>query len=351
VGRLLTLWLILAGATFSPAAAGGAGPRLPVPRPAPLSDFYVTIRALGAGDSLSGGLASLRGAGARLEILTEQLPESLPLQTVANTVIIAHRRSPKYRASIERLLWRRLDPALSSVAGPEELAPSLEWIATQLRPLCGTDADSVRMSLQELYKSDVPGYLATVWPRREPAIDAWIRGVTDALRPHESSLLAQLGKLLAVSPPDSSRIRILVVSVAPPPMASAPIVRDGRATIVLSSGSGSARESAIDLLCGYLRACYALAPEDSPTAERVLSRFVRGMGSPSVEQELQRSLLRYAVSRELAERYGWEGLVAAPGDSTRAASFRKNWDAYAAGGISLSTACAAIASDASGGGR
>ncbi len=281
--------------------------------------------------------------------MTEQLPESLPLRTPANTVLIAHRKNPKYREAIDRLLWRRLDPALSCVTTPEELDAALDQIAVELRPLCGTRADSIRVSLRDLYKQDYPSFLATTWPARERRVDAWIGAVTGAIRPHESALLAELGRILVIPIPDTSRVRILVVIGDGPPADSNPVVRSGVATIVARAQPVAEREAAVDLLCGYLQACDALAPENTASATRLLVGSVKASQSPHLAKDLSRSLLRYAVSKEFAKIYGWEGIVSLPADATRAASYRKNWDAYAAGAISLSTACAAIGSDASGG--
>ncbi len=351
MGRTLTIWLVIAGAICGRAAAGIDVPQLPALRPAPLSDFYGTLRAFGSGDSLSSEPASLRNAGVRLALLTEQLPESLPLRTPANTVLIAHRKNPKYREAIERLLWRRLDPALSCVTTTEELNAALDRIAVELRPLCGTRADSVRASLRDLYKQDYPSFLATTWPAREHPMDQWIGAVTGAIRPHESALLAELGRLLGFSIPDTSRVRILVVGRDATPADSDPVVRSGVATIVVPARPVFEREAALDLLCEYLHACDAILPDNAASATRLLAESVQGSQSPHLAKELSRSLLRYAVSKELAAIYGWDGIVSLPADAARAASYKKNWDAYAAGAIPLSTACAAIGSDASGGGK
>jgi hypothetical protein len=281
--------------------------------------------------------------------LTEQLPESLPLRTPANTVLIAHRKNPKYREAIDRLLWRRLDPALSCVESPEELDAALDRIAVELRPLCATRADSIRMTLLDLYKQDYPSFLATIWPARERPVDAWIGAVTGAIRPHESALLAELGRMLVIPIPDTSRVRILVVAGDGTPADSSPVVRSGVATIIVRPLPVAERDAAVDLLCGYLQACDALAPENTGSATRLLAESVQAPRSPHLAKDLSLSLLRYAVSKEFAKIYGWEGIVSLPADAARAASYKKNWDAYAAGAISLSTACAAIGSDASGG--
>jgi hypothetical protein len=350
VGRIFVLGLFLTAAILGRASGDKLIPRLPAPRPAAYSEFYTSLRESSVTTSRPEAAGFFPDAGRRLALLTEQLPESLPLRTPANTVLIVHRKNPKYRESIERLLWRRLDPALATLAGSDELQGALTRVATELRPLCGDRSDSVRMELEGIYESTTPPFLATAWPSLRQTLLAGIRGATDPLLPHEGNLLADLGRLLAVPIPDTSRVSILAVTATVPAAARPPVLHDGRARVVVTIRPEDAHANALDLLCAYVTACDALAPPNSATALRLVSSPTPGK-SDRPSPEMPRALLRYAISKELQALYGWNDVRALPADSTLAAACMKNWNAYAAGGISLATACAAIVAESSGEGK
>lgn len=285
-----------------------------------------------------------------MALLTDQLPESLPLRTPANTVLIVHRRNPKYRESIERLLWRRLDPTLTTLTSTDELQEALTQVTKDLRPLCGERADSIRRELDGIYASTIPPFLSTSWAPLRTELEDGIRAAVDPLLPHEAKLLGELGRLLDVTLPDTSKISIHAVTADIPMAARNPVLANGRARVVVTILPGNAHATALDLLCAYVSACDALAPAHHSTALRLVSSSAPGTRNHP-PPELPRSLLRYAVSRELQTVCGWTDVAALPADSTVAASYKKNWDAYAAGGISLATACAAIVAETSGGGK
>jgi hypothetical protein len=349
MGRIITIALVIAAAVIGRAAGGPGDPKLPVPRPSAIADYYSILRT--QPDSIPDASEALLDAGRRLALLTEQLPDSLPLRTSANTVLIVHRKNPKYRDTIDRLLWRRLDPALAAAGDPGELPEAFSRIATELRPLCGTGADTVRSTLEEIYGADYRSFLTSAWPARESRTASWIASILASIGPCEAKLLVDLSLLLAVPLADSSRVRILVIPSHQLQAVSVPVLRDGRATIIVSTRSVSTREGVVDLLCGYLRACDSLAPEGTPSMVRLLSAEHPSGGVPRRPPGLEQSLLRYAVSLELQRTCGWDGFLAVPTDSSLAASFRKNWDVYVAGGIPLPTAVAAIVSEASAGVR
>lgn len=343
----LTVALLLVVTNLGRASAENTNPCLPALRLAAMADFYALLRAA-AHDSLPEDSASVSAAGTKLSLLTEYLPDSIPLRTQANTVLIAHRKNPKYRASIERLLWRRLDPIFCTLDSPEELSPALTRAAIDLQPVCGTAADSVRLMLGDLYASSYPHFSTNLWAGREDEIDRWRRTIEEELEPHGAELLGDLARQLALTLPDTSRVRILVIAAPLPSGITGVVARDDRATLVVSCRASSGHTAIVALLCDYLLACDALAPPDSPSAVRLIAKEVKSRGDSRLERALPRALLQYATAKELTRRLGWKDREILPESETWLASFQKNWGAYSAGGISLSSACAAIASEAAG---
>ena len=258
------------------------------------------------------------------------------------------RKTPRHRAQIERLLWRRLDPTFSSLESPEQISSRLDQVALELRPTCGAGADSIRAVLGDLYRSAYPVYLSTIWPTHRRESRAFGESLLVALAPRERRLLSLLSRWLAMPLPDSSAVRLLVIA-APSVGHIGPVPGDaGTYMIVMSARSQRVPEASLALFRDCLRVAEAVGPEQSKSAPRLLAHALEtARAAPDVLTQLPVAFLDYAIAKCLQEVLNWNHLSPLQDDAPYAALFRKNWDAYLGGGIDLDTACAAIASEAS----
>lgn len=311
------------------------------------ANFYVTLRAAAADDSLRGVPATLREPAARLRSLTEFLPDSLPLRTEAKTVLIVHRRNPKYRTHVERLLWRRLDPYLSDPGSPEAIPAILSRAASDLTPICHSGADSIRWVLADLYRTAYPVYQASVWPSSRRSLVNWKADFDREVRPLERRLLGRLSRDLALPLPDSSRVRIRLVTGRLPEGNGIFATTGGRYLLLSECDAPVRGQGGIRLLRNYMRIADALAPESAGTAPRLLAAAIDSLPSGAgTIVGLPDLLLDYAIARALESTLGWPIPPNSPEQDGRFSVIKKHWDAYLAGGITLDTACSAIASDA-----
>ena len=318
----------------------------------PLADFYCTLRALGRGDSIPAAPEALREAAQRLQDLTEYLPDSIPLRTPENTVLIVHRKNPRYRAHVARLLWRRLDPALTTLCFPEEVPSTLTNIGIELKPICGTRADSVQHSLEDLYRSAYPLFLTYVWPSHEQRIRTWIRNLGRELGPCEGEILAQVSRDLSLPLVDSSRVRIIVVGAGVPDGATTVRARNGLSILLQASQAADGKEGAFVLLRTYLTGCHSLSPETEKSALRLLEQAIMNtQADPKIIRELPQELLDYALERTITRACGWTSPRWKHSDTGALSGIHANWDAYLSGGLTLEAACRAMAAAAVGGQR
>ena len=321
----------------------------PAPRTSARADLYVTLRAADAPDSLSPLPPALRDAARRLQSLTEFLPDSLALRTPENTVLIMYRKNPRHRAHVERLLWRRLDPALASLGESDDLPRVLDRLASDLSPLCGPRADSIRVGLSKLLASALPVFRNTLWPARERANLAFAESVRSGPSGEGRGVLSGLSRTLAMPLPDTTKFRMLVLSGRPPERIPPVRTEDGSAVLLACSDGPLDPDGWIELLREYLGIAEALSPGNAETAPRILGGALSEMGAPpDLRARISGAFLDYAIAKTLETALGWGRTRPLADGSPYADVLRKNWNAYLAGGISLDTACRAIASEAGG---
>lgn len=310
-------------------------------------NFYVTLRSAAADDSMRGVPASMRAAAARLRDLTEFLPDSLPLRTEAKTVLIIHRKNPRYRAHVERLLWRRLDPALSAPGSPAEIPLILSRAASDLKPVCHEGADSIRWILADLYRSSYPVYQASLWPSDRRSLTNWKADFDREIRPLERRLLGRLSRDLALPMPDSSKVGIRLVTKSLPEGNGVFSPTAGSYLLLAECDEPARGRGGIQLLRSYLRIADALAPEGAITAPRRLAGALDAIpGDRAAGAQIPDLFLDYAIARALESTLGWPIPPFGPEHESAIAVIKKHWDAYLAGGITLETACDAIAAEA-----
>ncbi|MBM3288022.1 MAG: hypothetical protein FJY88_11830, partial [Candidatus Eisenbacteria bacterium] len=314
----------LAGFAAGPAAGLAAGPAadptaastterteappsaLPIAVEAcPQGDFYFTLRTAAARDSSRAAIpADLRDAGARLGALTEFLPDSLPLRTKEGTVLIIHRKSRKYREDVERLLWRRLDPALSGRFSTEDIPYTLGGIRDAMRPLCKTKADSIYDVLSDIYRSTYPGYLTALWPARQDDLNAWIGSICGRLGDRQPLLLERLSRDLRVSLAGPGQLTLCVVTLAPPVEDVLFRPDPQRPAVLFVERRGEGVAAAIHLISGYLRGCRQARPADE-TALDVLRKTASAAGlNATAVEALETSMIDCAVAKALHDIAG-----------------------------------------------
>lgn len=311
----------------------------------PLSDFYFTLRTSSPSDPSSGLPQPTRAAAARLQDLTTFLPDSLPLKTPANTVLIVHRKNPKYTATIDRLLWRRLDPGLGTLRSPEDLSRVLPEIIADLQPLCGNKVDSIRIGLSDLYKSAYPMYLTSTWPTHHRETSAWIREFERLYLPREKDALAGLSKQLALPLGDSSQVRILVVGSGVPEDGILYASRDRSYVSVVIPARGSGYQAVGRVLHWYLKSSEVLRADSSATVPHLLEQALqKAHATPALVRDLTDALIDYAIARTVADLYGNETLLASAGaEQPYMPALRRAWNAHNAGALSTEEACRSIA--------
>ena len=309
-----------------------------------LSDFYFTLRAASGSDSASNLPQSTLAAAARLNGLTEFLPDSLPLKTQANTVLIVHRKNPKYTATIDRLLWRRLDPGLGTLQSPEEMSRVLPDIAASLQPLCGSGADSIRIALNELYKSTYPLYLTSTWPLHRRETSAWIREFEGLFLPREKDALSALSKQLAVPLGDTSQVRIFVVSSAVPDDGVLYASKDLSYVSIVIPARESGYRAVGRILRWYLKGSELIATDSSATLLRILDRKLQeAHAAPALMRELPDALIAHAIGKLVADQYGSDELLGAAGDGPPyMPALRRAWSAHISGALSVDETCRSI---------
>ncbi len=309
-----------------------------------LSDFYFTLRASSGSDSTSILPQPTRAAAARLHGLTEFLPDSLPLKTQANTVMIVHRKNPKYTATIDRLLWRRLDPGLGTLRSPEDLSRALPEIAASLQPVCGNKADSIRIALSDLYKSAYPLYLTSTWPLHRRETSAWIREFETLFLPREKDALASLSRQLALPLGDTSQVRIFVVGSGVPDDGILYASRDRSYVSMVIPARESGYRAVGRILHWYVKGSEILGADSSATALHILDRALQeAHAEPALIRDLPDALIDYAIGRTVADLYGSDDLLGSAGAAPPyMPALRRAWNAHIAGAMSTEEACRSI---------
>jgi hypothetical protein len=314
----------------------------------PLSDFYFTLRTDSVKDTASTLPPQMRTAAAQLHALTGFLPDSLPLKTVQNTVLIVHHKNPKYTATIDRLLWRRLDPALGTLNSPEDLSRVLPDISASLQPLCGNKADSIRAALSDLYKSSYPVYLTSSWPVHKRETTAWMRETEKLFLPRERDVLSHLSRQLALPLADSSRVRIWVVGSAVPDDGVLYPSKDRSYVSIVIPARETGFQAVTRVLNWYVQASALLSADSSATALHLLDRALReAKADPVLMGELPRALIDEAITRALVDAYGTTASTGGTRPSRAYdAGLKKSWGAHLAGALTLEEACKSIATAA-----
>ncbi len=339
---------LIAMALLAPLCGRVAEARLPALGIDGVGNFYVTLRAASAAAPSSSVPPLLRGPADRLRSLVEFLPDSLPLRTEAKTVLIVHRRNPKYRSHVERLLWRRLDPYLSAPGSPAEIPGIISGAAVDLKPLCHEGADSIRVVLADLYRSAFPLFQSSLWPAARRDLELWSSAFDDSIRPGEDRLLGNISRVLALPLPDSTKVRIRLVKDRLPEGNGIYSAPDGGYLILVECEEPVLGRGAILLLRRYLRVADALAPADAVSAPRRLAGAIDALasGEAAAIAGLPDAFLDYVVARALESSLGWSIPPIAPEQERVQSVIKRHWDAYLAGGITMETACKAIVSDA-----
>jgi hypothetical protein len=347
---IFVLCLIAAAPPALPAAAEAQSPPgSPAPairlHASPLSDFYFTLRTDTGVDSASNLPPSTRIAATRLHALTEFLPDSIPLKTTANTILLVHRKNPKYTAAINRLLWRRLDPDLGALASPEDLSRVLPEITLSLEPICGNAADSIQGALSDLYKSSYPLYLTSTWPPHHREVSTWIREFERLFLPHEEAALTDISKQLALPLADSTQVRFLVVASDARRDENLYESRDRSYVSIVIPARETGYRAAGRILHWYVRGSTVLSPDSSATALRLLERELRvAKVEPDLMRDLSDALIDYAVFRTLARIYDNTDFAGGTSEARPyMPALKEAWDSRIAGATSIEDACKAIA--------
>jgi hypothetical protein len=315
--------------------------------PDPRTEYYFSLRSAADGELAAGAPEWERDGVARLRRLLEFLPDSLPLRTPANTVLILYRKNPRHTQHFERLLWRRLDPLVAGAGPRDDLSGALGRMAEEMRPLCGPKADTLAILARALFDAGLPGFQRDPWPARKLRLEAWRGAIESRLGPHREEATARLASDLGLPANDSLTVRVLLGTRTTATDGMTLPTGPGSIVVVLSPVDGEKPGDLARLLRAVGRGADAFGSAAAPTArQRLVQGITERGGDPKLASSVAEGLVHFTVESVLHELFGETAAAAAgrngatpPAWAAHEKMIAANWRAYREGGLTLEAAC------------